>query len=228
MLSDADFSTVVSKVRTHRPSDPRPTATGLSGWVFYLDKGRRETDGEAKRLGKKAEPFIGHRSGVLATLPRGVQTTANDWELIFRDPIYGNRKIFTASVFRINGENLRCVPDVVLRHKPSGTILVLENKVTKYAIYVPAEGWPNLVTQLWCYAWIDDWLDAPEVILAGSIYRWENGTIKRTEVTPRATRSDLRLNQICVRIFKAYGGRINIDALKHIKIRNALRRLLSE
>ena len=57
---------------------------------------------------------------------------------------------FPIPALAINGEPTRGRPDVVIRHRPSNVLTIIERKSTHAEI--PLDGWPDLRAQLWCYA----------------------------------------------------------------------------
>ena len=90
----------------------------------------------------------------------------SDWKLVYVDHGDQQSPNLRASNLTVNGTPLVCRPDVVLSNKNDGRILIIERKTTgRYQGSIPQSAWPNIRAQLWCYGWIDDWLDAPEVIL---------------------------------------------------------------
>lgn len=123
-------------------------------------------------------------------------------------------EIFEASALKVNGQSLRCRPDVVLRHLHTGDVVIIERKVTMVPTNkIPAEGWPNLKAQLWAYSWIDRWRYAPNLYLIGQIWSarvgFRPGTPpKLLEIYPRWKRSDQQMQAHCQRLFKLYGGEV--------------------
>jgi hypothetical protein len=70
-------------------------------------------------------------------------------------------------------------PDVVLRHRPSNELTIIEYKSSWAEI--PSAGWPDLRAQLWCYAQIDDprWHTAPAIRLVAEVWMRETENVLR-------------------------------------------------
>jgi len=104
------------------------------------------------------------------------------------------------------------VPDVVLKRRHDGAILVIERKTTMAKDdAVPAIAWPRVQAQLWCYAWIDDWLDAPEVYVLAQFWSRRSrgpGHFQLSWAKPRWRRSDLEFHRTWSEAFGIYGGRV--------------------
>jgi hypothetical protein len=125
--------------------------------------------------------------------------------MVFADTHDGTcDKVFHASHLQYNGQPLRCKPDLVLRETYSGKIIIVERTVTteSHLARVTKWGYARIRAQLWCYAWIDDWLDAPDVFLVCEW--WAN--YKCSLVRPCGWRTSPTLHSECMRYFKEYGG----------------------
>lgn len=158
----------------------------------------------------------------------------SEWELIYSDPHdKTSGEPFIASRLKVGGEVMRGRPDAVFRKKTSGVVLILERKTTgrRYGS-IPTNAWPNIRAQLWCYAWMDDWFEAPTVYLVCQFlkrraenidpkypgqkyygrkrqnrsYPWIADFISR----PSWTRSDVDLNKEMLQFFYEYGGTAEI------------------
>lgn len=119
-----------------------------------------------------------------------------------------NSNYFLASSLKVNNQSLRCKPDVVLKHKSLDKILIIERKTTRMSDkFVPKDGWANLATQLWCYGWIDEWLDCKDVTLVGQIWQrtWAN-SLTMLQSHPFYQRNDIRYHAACLNWFQKYGG----------------------
>ena len=147
-------------------------------------------------------------------MARGLSST---WELVYSDPHDGsNDRIFYASNLIVDGNSMRCKPDVVFRDAKSGQIVILERKVTGWKdVNIPQDAWPNVRAQLWCYGWIDEWVEASDVVLVCQFWRrrfgdgcqdGRNPWILNYEVHPAWRRSDNDFNSECFSYFSNYGG----------------------
>ena len=108
------------------------------------------------------------------------------------------------SSLTMNGKPMWGAPDLVLRERKSGRILIIERKASNKD--VPSDGWPNLRAQLWAYSQIDDWLDAPEKILAAEI--WGFGRIQgvRRRSVILFDVNDQGFNSEASQLFSIYAG----------------------
>jgi hypothetical protein len=112
---------------------------------------------------------------------------------------------FDISTLRIGGEGLLGVPDLVFRERRTNRIAIVELKVSPAEL--PSDGWPNLRAQLWAYARIDRWMNAPEIILAGEVWSpVSSGLVRRA--TYRWVNGDTALEEECAALFLKYGGTI--------------------
>lgn len=157
--------------KQRNPEKTGNRVTDFSGWVFSLYR-PKPTKGTLSN-GQRVEREIAAR---FAPPP-----THSGWELIYQDPLSDERVVKIISNLRVRGQPLKGVPDVVFREKKTGRILIVERKASNREI--PTDGWPNLRAQLWAYAQIDDWANAPEVLLVGEIWGFTG-----TKVYPRAVR----------------------------------------
>jgi hypothetical protein len=130
------------------------------------------------------------------------------WRVWFADNTERPSQIFTASRLTVNGAPLKCVPDLVLVHEPSGEILIVERKTTFVSeSRIPSDGWPNVQAQLWCYSWIDQFATCPRVRLIGQLWtRSSWGALSLCQHHPAWDRTGISHEQYCERLFKDYGG----------------------
>lgn len=203
----------------------RSTASYFADWVFwktnpgYRRKDSPSTIADRKALGRFAHEQIDNLQFWLKKVEaaRGISTF---WELVYSDPHDGSDgQVFLASILFVDGSPMRCKPDVVFRDTRSGRIVVVERKVTGHQDkFVPPNAWPNIRAQLWCYAWIDDWVDAPDVTLVCQFYQrrvnWNSGCRQDSRnpwilnylVRPGWRRQDHPFHSECLKYFCEYGG----------------------
>lgn len=194
----------------HRPPSQRiATASCFSGWVFNLCNPPRADRASALATGKDVERRIEDRRKLAASLPDRAYPTNQDLEVVFADPLDGSESPLTSSALTVDDEPLRCLPDYVLRSRSTGEVYVFERKATW--CHVPANGWPNLQAQLWCYGWIDLWRDAPIVYLLGDIWVPRSGAPVRSPIAPRWNRDDPLLNKQCQELFHLFGGKCGLS-----------------
>ena len=163
----------------------------------------------------------------------GQSFAPSDWKLIYIDHGDQHSPNLRASNLTLNGTPLVCRPDVVLSNKNDGTILIIERKTTgRYEGSIPPSAWPNIRAQLWCYAWIDDRLDAPEVILICQFLRrrlskFGDSTRKQDDKNPWKLEFDskpvwLRNDEsfFCeiASHFNDYGGEISSEILSKMNL----------
>jgi hypothetical protein len=106
----------------------------------------------------------------------------------------------------------------VLEHRKTGDIMIIERKVTSVPVeQIPALGWPNLKAQLWCYGWIDDWRDAPNILLVGQLwgatptrrgYAFCNYKFARLPIYPVWCYRDPEFQLHGAELFQLYGGTV--------------------
>lgn len=203
------------------PRRPRPQPSAFAQWVYLNSIPQRETKpktGENQRdlmaLGEfshqKIEYFLQHKW----MKERLCQSAPSDWKLFFVDNEERRRSPFVGSRLRVNGEALRCYPDLVLRNENENLFLIVERKTTYIREqYIPKTGWPNVEAQLWCYSWIDEFLDADDVLLIGQL--WLRKGVTRPSLSLMHThsmwkRSDKDHEARCRLWFEKYGGKIQL------------------
>lgn len=103
----------------------------------------------------------------------------SDWVELYHDPLDVKPTGQRISALTLNGAPLWGAPDYVLRHKRTGEVVIIERKASECVI--PLDGWPDLRAQLWCYAQIDQWRDAPVIRLVAEVWRYDaNGLTLRS------------------------------------------------
>lgn len=164
-----DHDMLLRRALYRRPVVTGNRATDFSKWVLslYWDISNRA----GLTHGKEVERNVAK----LATV-----STHTDWELIYRDPLDEKPTPLIISSLTVNGKPLWGAPDVVYRKKTTGEVLIVERKATNRPI--PSNGWPNLRAQLWAYAHIDDWRDAPRIVLVGEVWGFHHSRIGRRKV----------------------------------------------
>jgi hypothetical protein len=200
------------------PPPDRPTArpSQFADWVYRNSLPRRsfgsasEYPDFCKRLDK----------GVLdhALIDRSIQatwvqkhigsSTPSDWIKEYIDGFYEDPKPLLASNLLVGEVPLRGKPDVVLRNRHDRTVLIIERKTTRLQDQdIPEDGWANVEAQLWCYSWIDEYLDAPEVLLLGQL--WRNRQLVQKHFLWR--RNDHSHDLRCRTWFERYGGSVILN-----------------
>ncbi len=194
-----------------------PKASSFSDWVFRASNEIQSQETEASDYRKKRmeQGKIDHKLIENFMQSNWVESSigigsASNWKLTFADDGRGSIKIFRASRLTVKGKPLRCVPDAVLHNEVTNTFMVIERKTTRrLEPQIPTNGWPNVQAQLWCYSWIDDWIDAQEVLLVGQLWR---RTINRGKILCKShslwKRSNESHQENCAKWFERYGGKI--------------------
>lgn len=202
----------------HSPTVRPATASAFADWVFHAttsmrnrahdsayDYRRRELLHLGKLTHRDIELFLCYR-WTLDNLGRG---SPKSWTLMYADPQDNTGGHFLAGKLTVGGEPLRCRPDCVLKNHENGIVLIIERKTTFVSPgYIPPEGWPNVEVQLWCYSWIDDWLEASDVLLVGQLWVREGSAIKLAPSHSFWKRSDAEHHQRCSGWFERYGGTV--------------------
>jgi hypothetical protein len=200
--------------RCRPASRPHATASAFSDWVFEQSAGSHLQEVELSphkkhrlQLGK-----ILHRDIELFLQTKWLQEfsdghSPSEWTSEFVDDLESPKKIFTASQLLVNGKQLRCVPDLVLRNQSRNMIMIVERKTTFVPEpYIPVNGWPNVEAQLWCYSKIDDWQEADLIFMVGQLWHRVGSAIEMAHVHP-SWRSDDQAHQTrCQEWFETYGG----------------------
>lgn len=194
---------LVNRGSLQPPSSRRATATSFSGWVYGLCHAPRSNRQLALERGKSVERRV-HEQRTFARSLRRDYPVSKDLEVIFEDPLDDSVNPLQASALTVDGRPLQCVPDRVLENKKTKEVFIFENKSTPYT--VPVNGWPNLKVQLWCYSWIDRWLNAPEVYLVGAIWIPKDGQWVQSSIIPRWSRNDRYFCAECSELFELFGG----------------------
>jgi len=195
--------------------DPSNTASAFAKWVYDIHHPRERTDSEYennKEEKRKERGILSHRRINLFFDLRSTKkyldnADRSQWDLDYRDES-PESPILKCSSLKIGDKPMRCKPDVVLKHKNTGSILIIEHKTTYISIdRLPEDGWPNVQAQLWCYSWIDEWLSVSDVQLVGWLWHRKDGAlISNSEHSFSWNRSDKEHNEYCNDLFKVYGG----------------------
>jgi hypothetical protein len=192
-------ASLLTRARRSRPKAPAPTVTSFADWVFSLY--HHTHDAKAMKLGKEGE--------VMAELIRSEKKRRarrpadSGWDLEYADKGEATEP-YVISCLRLNGEPLRARPDRVLRQQSTNARRIVEIKTTRTRRPIPPFGWPNLKVQLWCYGLIDNWRDAPKVLLTGEIL---NLTDRRYYPTSTWDSKDPRVHSECEELFNLFGGK---------------------
>lgn len=211
-----------------RPRNPQPTVTAFTDWIYEWQRFPQGTDVDMS-IDRKQRQERGARAHVDIDLFFRRLSSANDpaigsdprrWELVYSDAT--ESKTFDSSALRIGVRPLAGTPDVVLRSKLDGSILIIERKTRTTPPWgIRPTSWPDLEAQLWCYSWMDCWCEAPDVILAGEIFHlqgtnhWEGASLTSNQEA-HWRRSDWSPRARCYNAFRKYGGTIDhtkIDVL---------------
>jgi hypothetical protein len=190
--------------------DGKGTASDFASWVYrkyhpWAGMGENHELRQKKmKLGKAIHKDI-ERYKLWARSDKLEVGQSREWRLVFADTHDGSHdKIFLASRLQYDGSPLRCLPDLVLREENTGKIIIVERKVTTFEHLkrITKWGYARIRAQLWCYAWIDDWLDAPDVLM---VCEWW-ADYKCSPILPYWWRSDQELQSECLKYFQEYGG----------------------
>jgi hypothetical protein len=209
-----DRDMILKRAELFPPTQRTATASAFAGWVFKLSHNptwegcRLQVGQERLKLG----PFtLEHavRVGKCLATARQDESLCSGWTLLYSDPLRDTPEHFLASRLTVDGEPLRCRPDAVMRHEPTGEIVIVERKsTTRFECQIPPDSWPNIRAQLWCYSWIDDWANVASVTLIDDIWRrnWRSEWFTPPKTRRCWQRSDLVLRGECEDLFCLYGG----------------------
>lgn len=194
------------------PAIAQPQASAFANWVFEQSVGKRYVPLKRGRAHRLKLGQITHRDIELflkLTWTRTIlgRDSESDWVTEFCDNTVTPEKTFQATRLIVHGLPIRCVPDVVLRRRDNSKYMIIERKATFVAEpHIPADGWPNVEAQLWCYSWIDEWEKADEVLLVGQLWHRTRGGIALCHNPPVWKRSDEEHHRRCMKWFRRYGG----------------------
>lgn len=194
------------------------TASDFSSWVFRSD---HPSAFASERTGTASLLQVARRK-VSNVLDRLADGTAGEWQLVSCDTGSVTDKVYTSPVLKLNGEPLRLKPDVVYQHAKSGLVAIFEYKIPSLGVSVPNNGWPNLACQLWAYSWASPWLNDPNVLLVGVAFDHIAGDLVVRTPIPRSVKTDKSLNSTCVRLFRAWGGEIDLSNVRDPSLRKIL------
>lgn len=181
---------LVDKAEWYPPKNPGNRVTDFTNWIYslYQSAPSRNSLLQGKLVERKVASLVPPPS-------------SHEWDLIYEDPLVDAGHIMTISGLTVNGLPLKGKPDLVFNEKKTGRIMIVERKASNRPI--PSDGWPNLRAQLWAYSKIDDWIDAPEVLLVGEIWGFDS-----TRVFPRAglrwVRGEPRFEKENAELFELY------------------------
>lgn len=161
-----------------------PTASDFSNWVFDYYKGPRRRAGreaeaeeqEALRLGA-----IDHHD--IERIRTDLVGKSHDWFAEYVDHADSSASILIASALKVYGQPLRCKPDLVLCHKSKRQRIIVERKTTRQVRLIEQReptNWKNIQAQLWCYSYIDQWADCPNITLIGELWYRSHGSLMRS------------------------------------------------
>jgi hypothetical protein len=196
-----------------RPTNPTARPSKFADWVFQhsmspWSSGSSNDDSTitnrfAKKAGVLDHALIDLSIQTTWLINRIGRTSPSDWVKEYVDGFYQKPEPLLASKLLIGDVPLRGKPDVILRNKNDGTVLIIERKTTRRLPRdIPDDGWPNVEAQLWCYSWIDKYVDAPDVLMLGQL--WRDRQLSSVHFLWR--RSDQNHHTRCRTWFERYGG----------------------
>lgn len=207
---------LITEAQSRPPICQHATPSSFSDWIFDLchrpSKYKHKTD--SLLMGRVGERRIQNfRLWYKRTrLPTPRINSHNEWRYHYIDPLDDSKSQapFLASALTVNGNPLRCRPDIVLTND-IGEIMIIERKITRLrpSRPIPEGGWPNLKAQLWCYSWIDDFRRAPNVYLASQIWIHHDEQYRLSKSCPRWDKDDQKFQTECLELFTLLGGRFN-------------------
>ena len=218
MQTTYNTKALLSRAKEYPPSEPRARASSFANWVFKLshDPTREVNTRSNYERKSKSHPFT---SGDIASVAnylareRGDERLSNGWSIEYADLGNDASENFVASRLVIGDKALRCRPDGVMRHEATGEILIIERKIagkiTESKRPMPENSWPNIRAQLWCYSWIDDWVNASKITLMADVWHRNHiaGGLSPPKVRPFWDRKD-EVWQECEKLFHFYGGHV--------------------
>ena len=210
LRSSPTFSLVPSEflknARRHRPSDPGPTASMFSQWLYTL-YANAFGDAQDRAEGKAAEELIlaKRRAAYAITDYNTMRTHFPDWRLKHNGMSVNQSdrpNYYSINDLAVRGEPLRVLPDLIYENRHTGEIIVVEIKHSQMDI--PSNLWPNIWGQLWCYSQMQEFRDSPKVTAIGEV--WGDKYYLRGEYQYVYLRASVRRNPRAIpydRFFRA-------------------------
>ena len=193
------------------PNNPEANPSKFAEWIFSCEVGKTQSPpiiirDKFKERGKKDHIKL---EDILRKkwFDEGYLERNEKWELFYCD-VQIPEKSFKATKLLLNNQALRCKPDVVLHDKSNNQFIIIERKFTYVPlskIYIPK--WSSAQGQLWCYSWIDDFIDAKNVILILELYQpLVDKYILPLDRIFEWKRNDQIHHNKCLKMFERYGG----------------------
>lgn len=186
---------LVQVAQANRPLVTGSSVTDFTGWLFSLYGPPK--DPQVLAQGRNVERQLVRRYLL--------EPNRKGWTLEYEGIRSEGRQPKVISALTVGGAPLRAAPDFVFKEKATGRVVIVEIKASNREI--PSDGWPNLRAQLWAYAHIDDWRDAPEIILVAEVWGFTSEKIV-LRGTRRWKSNDDQLNRENIELFALYGGDI--------------------
>ncbi|MDE1140716.1 MAG: hypothetical protein V4793_18920 [Paraburkholderia tropica] len=224
--ASSTFKLVPSEFLRHaqkmRPEKPEATVSAFSQWIYSL-YGQAFGDDEDRERGKAMEQEILERRAKAACCVNNgfLRSIDSDWRLIHNGLHVRDRDhvdYFTIDSLNVNGEPLRASPDLVYRNQRFSEVIIVEIKYSR--MQIPANLWPNIWGQLWCYAQIDIARNASSLTAVGEVWgeSWTRGYGRGRNYTPGVPLVSLRASvrrdprsaaydRFFRALFEIYGGR---------------------
>jgi len=218
MQPTCDINSLLSRAKCFPPKELRASASSFSDWVFKLsqDPTREENKGIHHSWASQSKPFTSRDIPIVANhlaKVRNDERLLNGWRLVYADPCNDAPESFLAPKLVVGNEALRCRPDGVIQHDLTGEIVIIERKIagkmTAFRRQMPIDSWPNIRAQLWCYSWIEDWVNSPKITLMAEVWRrnYTTGEPSPLKDKPFWDSND-EMWQDFEKLFRLYGGRI--------------------
>jgi|GEM_PF-3267404 len=168
-LVPSDF---IDIARHRRPSNPQPTASMFSQWLYSLYANAYGSE-QDRAKGKAAEKVIleERRRAYVKTDRAVMRKHFPDWQLKHNGLSVSQSdkpNYFSINDLLVGDEPLRVLPDLIYENRQTGEIIIVEIKHSHMDI--PSNLWPNIWGQLWCYAQIQQLRSYPKVTVIGEIW----------------------------------------------------------
>lgn len=215
-----DFDTLVQRAKSGafapRRGATMATASAFASWVYSLshpESINRQKHADEKFFVAKEQEI--HIEVMMAnfTSPR-YRLKAKDWKVLYVDPLNSStcNQQFEASRLKVDGQPVRCRPDIVFFNYTSRELLIVERKVAvTSAASIPSSCYPNVLAQLWVYSHMNlemaGWPLAKKVLLGAEL--WSNSRFESPDDGRKSywiwTKGDSVFKPV-QELFKLYGG----------------------
>lgn len=162
----------IENAERRRPVDPEPTASGFAQWLYSLYSNTYGNDEDRARGNAAESSILEGRRRAFASIDYGIlRERFTGWRLTHSGmniPATDRPNYFEINELSVRGQPLRVLPDLIFENKRTGAHIIVEVKHSYMTL--PANLWPNIWGQLWCYSQIPAIKRVPELKVIGEVW----------------------------------------------------------